>query len=485
MDNSVLYLLSRPVNLSALTAASTLILIAFILILFRDSFITEKKKGKKKEEPRKKAAAKDVYTELLRENEIAANLFFAKALLAVTVVFVLIAIGAEANMIFVADKTLFELILAGLISATATAALITIRNEGRSEYGKRLLIAAFIIDNFLMCIMFPGNYGLLLLFPIMISIRYGEGRFTAGTTAVCLAANIISRPAAVAFGIYSGNYELQRVSIPEDTKIVFSGSLTETFLKAGFLNGKTVLMQELSLLFISTMLIVFAGLCMTFMARHLKRMIIDGAELTEQKNAAENEIEAARTKIMMSQLQPHFLYNSLSAIMAIDGNPPETIDALADFSRYLRANLDSLTCSDLIPFAAETEHIERYLALEKLRFADRIKIEYDIKVTDFMIPPLSVQMAVENAVKHGITQKPDGGTLKLSTEEKDGEVLVTVEDDGVGFDTSIDFTSSGNHVGLTSGVERVKKLTGGYTDITSKIGEGTKVVIHLPRDRKE
>ena len=483
MDNSVLKFISEPVNFSSLIAASVLLLIAAILILFRGSFYSAEQPVSKNKDKKGGQTARSIIAEVLSENEVASNLFFAKVLLAASGIFIFIAVAAETELITVsADKTLFGLMLACLISATASAALITIGNDGRSRYSKRLLLSAFIMDMFLMCILFPDSRGLLLLFPAMISIRYGDGKFTAGTTVLCAVANVISRPAAVAFGIYTGDYTLQSFSVPRGTDIEFASSITETLMKNGILTTRSVLRQELSTCLLSVLTILFAGFCMTMISLHVRRMLIEGAELSEKKKAAEMETEAAKSKIMMSQLQPHFLYNSLSAIMAIDGNPPETIDALADFSRYLRGNLDSLTCSDLVPFAAETEHIERYLALEKLRFGDRLNILYDIKVKDFRIPPLSVQMAVENAVKHGITQKPEGGTLRLSTEEKDGVILITIEDDGVGFDTSRDFAEEGNHVGLTSGVRRIKELTGGTTEITSKPGEGTKVEIRLPRE---
>ncbi len=479
MDNSVLYYLATPVNLTALIAASTLILIAFILILFRDSFLKEKKNGKTAF-----SVSDDIYSEILVSNETASNLFFAKVLLAASGVFLLIAAAAETGLLFIADNMIFGLVLASLISVTATAALLTIKNEGRSPYAKRMLISAFIIDNFLLCILINGNFGLLLMFPVMISVRYGELKFTAGTTAICAIANVISRPAGAAFDLYTNNYMLQRVSIPAGTQITFASTLTETFIENDILTGESILRQEISVGLFSTLLIIFAGLCMTFIARHGRKMILESAELTKEKDEAELAAEEAKAKIMMSQLQPHFLYNSLSAIMAIDGNPPETLDALADFSRYLRGNLDSLSCKDLVPFAAEMEHVERYLSLEKLRFGNRLNVVFDITTKDFRIPPLSVQMAVENAVKHGITQKPEGGTVKIGTAQTDDEFLITIEDDGVGFDTSVNFASQGSHVGLTSGVERVKRLTGGETEITSKIGEGTKVVIHLPREKK-
>ena len=443
-------------QLSAFIAAGILFLICFLLLLFRDSGT---RRGKVSSKPEKDG----VYLHLLEENEVLSNLFFAKALLGVSAVFLVIVSVVESGLISVPDKALFGLVMACLISVTATAALLTIGFGGKPKFSKSMLAGAYVTDNFLLCILLSdGAYGLLLLFPVILSVRYFDPSFSARMTAVCAIADLLSRPSAVFYGLYNGTY-----SLPGG---------------AAF-DARTVILNEFSSFILTLVLIVFGGVCAAGIARHGRKILSDGAEMTEKKNEAEREAQSARTKIMLSQLQPHFLYNSLSAIMAIDGNPPQTVDALADFSRYLRMNLNSLTSEDVIPFAAELEHTEHYLALEKLRFKERINIVTDIRVTDFSVPPLSVQMAVENAVKHGITQKPEGGTVRLTAVEDGGTVVVTVEDDGVGFDTSKDFSAEGNHVGLASGKKRIEQLLGGTEEITSIIGEGTRVEIRIPREK--
>ena len=90
----------------------------------------------------------------------------------------------------------------------------------------------------------------------------------------------------------------------------------------------------------------------------------------------------------------------------------------------------------MIPFNKELEHVNKYVNLEKLRFGDKINVTFDIQVSDFLIPSLSLQMIVENAIKHGITKKYEGGTVKITSYKKDDKIYIIVEDDGVGFDTS-------------------------------------------------
>ena len=195
--------------------------------------------------------------------------------------------------------------------------------------------------------------------------------------------------------------------------------------------------------------------------------------IEEQEKAKE-----ARIKVMMSQIQPHFIYNSLSSISTlIEIDPKKAQEALDNFTEYLRHNLSSLTETSLIPFEDELGHIKTYLSLEKVRFNERVNIKYDIKVKNFMVPPLSVQPVVENAVKHGILKKVEGGQVTLKTYADEKHYYVEVIDDGVGFDiNSIDFKSN-KHVGLSNIKYRLKSMSNATLNIESAPGIGTTVKI--------
>ena len=130
-------------------------------------------------------------------------------------------------------------------------------------------------------------------------------------------------------------------------------------------------------------------------------------------------------------------------------------------------------------FKDELEHIRNYLKIEKVRFGERLNIEYDIRVRDFTVPMLSVQPIVENAVKHGVAQKPEGGTVKLSTDENEKQFIITVTDDGVGFDTgSIDNEKS---VGLRNVEIRLAIMEGARMQIDSTPGKGSTITIYIPK----
>lgn len=192
----------------------------------------------------------------------------------------------------------------------------------------------------------------------------------------------------------------------------------------------------------------------------------------EQKN------KDAQIKIMMSQIQPHFIYNSLSAISTlITIDPPKAQEALDDFTEYLRHDLAALTETRLIPFEDELRHIEVYVNLEKIRFNNRINVKYDINVTNFSVPPLSIQPIVENAIKHGILKAIEGGTVILKTYEKEDSYVVEVVDDGVGFDLSSVDTSDNKHFGLNNIKHRINNMSKGEITITSEPGKGTKAIV--------
>lgn len=186
----------------------------------------------------------------------------------------------------------------------------------------------------------------------------------------------------------------------------------------------------------------------------------------------------AQIRIMMSQIQPHFIYNSLSSISTLITIDPKKAQAsLDDFTEYLRHNLSSLTETNLIPFEDELKHIQTYVSLEKVRFSDRINVIYDIKVRDFNVPPLSVQPLVENAIKHGILKKVEGGTVILKTHESDKAYVVEIIDDGVGFEMSkVDFDSN-KHFGIDNIRHRLETMCKGTLSIDSEVGKGAKVVI--------
>lgn len=196
------------------------------------------------------------------------------------------------------------------------------------------------------------------------------------------------------------------------------------------------------------------------------------------------KLQENNISIMLSQIQPHFLNNVLSAIRSLcDTDIQKARDALFDFSAYLRENMDSIKSSEPIRFERELSHIKTFIKLEKLRFGDKINIVYDIAESDFKIQPLTIQPIVENAIKHGISRKETGGTVTLKTWEENGFITVSVSDDGVGFDVNNLKISedSRSHVGIENVKSRIESYPGGKFIVESKKGRGTIVTISFKK----
>ena len=210
----------------------------------------------------------------------------------------------------------------------------------------------------------------------------------------------------------------------------------------------------------------------------------ENVRIAVARERAEKELYEAKVAVMTSQIQPHFMYNALTSIAMMCTIDPQTAqEATVTFAKYLRGNMDSLKQNKPVPFEQELEHLKKYLYIEKLRFADKLNIEYDITATDFRLPLLSVQPLVENAVKHGVGMKKKGGTVKISTRETETAFEVIVSDDGVGFDTTAPKADDGrSHVGMENTRTRLKEMCGAEIKIESTVGEGTTATITLPKE---
>ena len=194
----------------------------------------------------------------------------------------------------------------------------------------------------------------------------------------------------------------------------------------------------------------------------------------------EKELEDSRIAIMLSQIKPHFLYNVLNTIYHLYRKEPETAqEAVSSFAEYLRCNMLSIEKSEPIPFSEEYQHIRTYLSLEQIRFRGKLDVIYNVGVTDFKLPPLTVEPLVENAVKHGVTKKRGGGTVTISTAKTAAGVQISVTDTGVGFDPDHYMEDGKPHVGIRNIRNRLKNMVGGTLSITSS-EHGTVAVVTIP-----
>ncbi len=219
-------------------------------------------------------------------------------------------------------------------------------------------------------------------------------------------------------------------------------------------------------------------------AARAKELELQHSRLEAEKNIMEAQLKDSRISIMLSQIQPHFIYNTLGTIerMCLK-DPQKAFELVRNFSLYLRGNFSELDSVTPIRFTQELKHVEYYANIEKVRFPD-MNIEYDVKTTDFVLPALSVQPLVENAIKHGLMRLESGGTVLIRSYETDSHFCVEVKDDGLGFDPSQPLDDK-KHVGLRNIRGRLNAMVDGQLVIESEIGKGTKAVIMIPKEVTE
>ena len=216
-------------------------------------------------------------------------------------------------------------------------------------------------------------------------------------------------------------------------------------------------------------------------AAKAKELEMQKSCLEAEKNMIEAELKESRISIMLSQIQPHFIYNTLGTIERMCLKDPEkAFHLVRNFSLYLRGNFSELDSVAPIRFAEELKHVEYYVNIEKVRYPD-ITIEYDVQITDFVLPALSVQPLVENAIKHGLMRLETGGTVVIRSYETPTHFCVEVKDDGVGFDTSLPVEEK-KHVGIRNIRGRLKAMVNGELILESKSGDGTRAVIMIPKE---
>ena len=142
--------------------------------------------------------------------------------------------------------------------------------------------------------------------------------------------------------------------------------------------------------------------------------------------------------------------------------------------------MDAVTMHHGIPFENELNLVRDYLYMEKKRFGEKLKIRYVITENDFLVPALSIQPIVENAVRHGIRQKLEGGTVSIETYRDGTDYMVRIKDDGVGFDPNAAKDDGRRHVGSENVRSRLALMCGGRLYINSIPGAGTEVILRIP-----
>ena len=186
-------------------------------------------------------------------------------------------------------------------------------------------------------------------------------------------------------------------------------------------------------------------------------------------------------EIRVLQMHPHFVYNALVSIYyLVESDPEKAQSAIKSYASYLNQNFRSITKRESIPFEEELAHTRAYLAIEQVRFEDKLNVTFDTPHTDFVLPPLTLQPIVENAVKHGMD--PERGFLNVvirTRAAEDGSEII-VENDGADFDAA---DEGSGRLGLSNTRERIRGMCGGTLSIEPRDGGGTVVRLWIPKGK--
>ena len=221
--------------------------------------------------------------------------------------------------------------------------------------------------------------------------------------------------------------------------------------------------------------------CMALFALIMYGLIL--ADNMDRYMRQQREIAKQSAGIMVLQMRPHFIYNTMMGIYYLcDQDPEKAKQVTLDFTTYLRKNFTAIASEDTIPFTAELEHTRAYLAVEQAQFEDTLFVTFDTPHTMFRLPPLTLQPIVENAVKHGMTSSNDPIHISIITRQTDNASEIIVEDDGPGFDTVDD---NGPHIALNNISHRLELMCKGKLEIAPRENKGTVVTVSIPIDHNK
>lgn len=326
-----------------------------------------------------------------------------------------------------------------------------------------------------------GYYKWLLLFIGACIIDYPicfMDKVAANFYAHCLTIIVPVFILYISFRMHRAGYKDQRL-------FMIGWGLTILLYVMAMLVCEGMIQKGVSTFHMPTELIIMLAVSLVFtvaITERVRRMHLDGQRMRQQYQAASERIKWTETALLQTRIKPHFLYNTLTAIEQLcETDSQKAQEAIGDFAAFLRSNIDFSTETRLIRIEREISNVKHYLSLEQMRFEERLKVEYDIQAGGFLVPPLVVQPMVENAVRHGVTKRPEGGSIKISIMDTPTDYVIKVTDDGVGFDPDSETWDEGYHIGIDNARERLHRQCGGIFCIESKIGVGTVVTMSIPK----
>lgn len=282
---------------------------------------------------------------------------------------------------------------------------------------------------------------------------------------------LVFRSCALVIGAVTAAVSVK--GIKEGGYLLFLPAVGSLSMMAGFLFNDICI----SATFLARMVLPFC-LLISLVCWSLMLAVSQKQQIAVMEKALTAEQATARTQaaFLASQIQPHFLYNTLTTIQELCyTDPVQAADTVVRFSNYLRRNIDFMEYKDKISFAEEMSHIDNYIEIQKARFGEAIRFVKDIQFEQFVLPPLTVQPLIENAVSHGIRRHNRTGTVTLSVRRVERDILILVSDDGEGFDVEAVHSRSLENIRC-----RIEGAMHGTVLIDSVPGKGTVAALRFP-----
>ncbi|MBQ6755614.1 MAG: histidine kinase [Oscillospiraceae bacterium] len=192
------------------------------------------------------------------------------------------------------------------------------------------------------------------------------------------------------------------------------------------------------------------------------------------------ELRGAKIQNLISQIRPHFIYNTLASVsMLCESDPQRASEVVGNFNNYLQSNFNALSATEPIAFLSELEHTKAYLNVQKALYDSKLSVEYDTDYITFRLPPLTLQPIVENSVKHGIGKTHRAEKIFICSRAVEGGAEIIVEDDGTKYEPAPDGKV---HIGLENIRERLQMMCGGTLSVAPRASGGTVVTVFVPKN---
>ena len=299
----------------------------------------------------------------------------------------------------------------------------------------------------------------------LIAAPFTDAFFTIGSDATFTRGNLFPLLLSPLVVIMSLNFIIVLVKRKKLAKRYFASSMVYLLPLTAALFAHMFIFSE-----------IFVLLGVGLWALTIMALVVN--ENTEKHLRQEREIANQRASILVLQMRPHFIYNTMTSIYYLcDQNPSKAKQVTLDFTTYLRKNFAAIASGSLIPFADELEHTRAYLAVEQAQFEDALFVDFDTPDTSFRLPPLTLQPIVENAVKHGLVESKTPIHISVKTRQIEKAHEILVEDDGPGF---VQSNNDEPHIALNNIRQRLEMMCKGTLEISSTPGGGTTVKVVIP-----